>query len=84
MSSLHKRYSDRWRVPSDEAQTLTPCPRCHGNGMIVIDDNGITYRTKMCRWCEGSGGINHDVMGGWNRLQRWIRFFSAQNIPFRL
>lgn len=69
---------------SEDPETLIPCPRCHGNGQMVFDDDGKTYRTKICRWCDGSGGVNHAMIAGWNRLQRWIVWYTLHRIPFAL
>lgn len=83
MGNIRRKSSQRIYLPKEEQDTLVPCPCCKGTGKIIIYDDGRTYRTKRCRWCDTSGGVTRDILRCWNRLQRWIIYYETKKIPFR-
>lgn len=83
MGTLRRKSSHRIHLPKEDQDTLVPCPRCKGNGRVVIQDDGRLYRTLMCKWCQGSGGVNRDLIRAWRRLERWIKYYTDNKIPFR-
>jgi transcription elongation factor Elf1 len=72
MGTLRRKSNDRLKAVKEEADTIILCPRCHGNGMIVINDDGRSYSTRACNWCMTSGGVNRQLYKAWGRLQRII------------
>lgn len=83
MGNIRRKSSQRIYLDKEDQDTLVPCPCCHGTGRIVVYDDGRTYRTKMCRWCDTSGGVTRDILRCWNRLRRWIDYYEANKLPFR-
>jgi len=45
-----------WSIIKDIPYWLEECPRCKGDGSIVIEDKRVWFHTKIdCPTCEGSG-----------------------------
>lgn len=82
MTHKYRKSSQNLKIPKEDQDTLVTCPCCKGTGKIILYDDGKIYRTKMCRWCDSSGGVNYNTLRCWSRLQRLINHYQNNKIPF--
>jgi DnaJ-class molecular chaperone len=51
-----QRMEERSQRDADERDTLLPCPRCDGVGLIEGNSGGLpSYRKLICPYCNGNG-----------------------------
>lgn len=47
-----------------ERETGVPCPKCRGEGALVLED-GKTFQHGVCDFCLGVGIVSVAAMGRW-------------------
>lgn len=78
MGTKRRQSSDRAlqrvSVPSQERETLLPCPACEGAGKRLTEKDDGTYSMLRCVWCESNGFVDHSMFKMYRRWQRILGF----------
>ena len=70
MTTLFALYDSMFNTPS--AETLLPCPVCHGKGKqtATVTGKSRTYDVE-CIWCRGKGTMTEEGVR-WYRVEQAI------------
>lgn len=77
MGTRRRTSTERLRIRAslseDERSTLTPCPACGGEKVVSRDMPGGRYLSMRCRWCVGTGAVDHEMRA---LFLRWLRILN--------
>lgn len=60
-------------LAQDKVETLLPCPACNGKKQAVKEHVDGRYSTRVCRWCQGTGTVDANMM---RVFLRWRRIYQ--------
>src|SRR5690348_12399922 len=85
--SAVRRYSIRLRkerrnYAENDRPTYPPCPACNGSGQREVREiSPGRYKGGVCRWCEGTGGIEPTMLQV--VYSRWLRILARNRLMRR-
>ena len=81
MGSQVKKLSDRAisraNIPRQDRDTMVFCPACQGSRSILTELPDGRYKTRICRWCNGTGSVDKLMF---TVFKRWLRILNYNRL----